>query len=116
VNSVPAHELTRTVLCKVEDCREVAVSARGRYAKLCDEHRRDAARDAAAARPAVGSRALTASPVSIKQAAQKLVSPAADLDKALQRRNAARSEAREAFAKFKAALDELHQVAREAVA
>lgn len=40
--SVPAHQLAETVNCKRPNCVGVAVQQRGRYAGLCETHRRDA--------------------------------------------------------------------------
>lgn len=116
MNSFPAHRLAQTVNCKVHGCAEQAISARGRYAKLCETHRTEKATATAATTPARTSSPSPARVVSIKQAAQKLVPAAADLDKALGRRLAAREDARQAFTVFKQALDELHRVAKEAVA
>jgi hypothetical protein len=117
VSSVSAHELVRTVLCKVEDCGEPATATRGRYALLCDTHRAEKARAVPLRTvPPLPAPAAAGSASTIKQAAQKLVPAAADLDKALGRRNLARADAVHAFTAFKQALDELHAVAKEAVA
>lgn len=112
-----AHDVTRIVNCKIHGCDEEAISARGRYAKLCETHRRIAAADAAAARPPELARANPAADrVSVRAAAQKLVPAAGELDKALARRQSARDHARAAFAEFKKALDQLHETAKQAIA
>lgn len=98
-SEVAAHDLVATVNCKVAGCGEEAVSARGRYARLCEEHRRGARRDR-----------------SIAVAAQRVFLAASELDLALKRRHVAPAAARDAIASFKAELAELHATARSALA
>lgn len=99
MNTLAAHDLVTIVNCKVAGCSQEAISARGRYARLCEEHRRAARVDH-----------------SIAAAAQRVFLAASELDLALKRRHGAPAAAVEAIELFKEELNRLHSTARSALA
>lgn len=131
MSAVGAQELMTSQDCKVPNCHGEAVPARGGPFKgLCEHHKRikveeqrqavlagfaaKKARgdnvDGAALRPAGGSK-----PGDLSRAARAVVPAAQALEKKLDRRRHATSEAKAALAAFNEALNELKVVAEAAL-
>lgn len=123
MTELAAHELTQTRDCRWPGCLVAANPryTRGYQAGYCDEHasmrgRQVAARNGHAEPAAPPIRAPKRPPASLKEAAQRLVPAASKLDQALLRRRTARDGAQQAFEVFKAALEEVQQAAKDALA
>lgn len=134
---VAAHDLAETRDCSTPNCIRDASDAptRGPYANKCAEHReltreKIAAGASASAlrrwhgdesarngsdepRPLPLSRPQTKA--SLKEAAQKLVPVAAELDKALLRKRTANGDAKRCFEAFKVAFEEIQATAKRAL-
>lgn len=84
MTEVSLHELTRTRDCKVDGCPWDAVDARGRYAGLCRDHKRDAIAAASQAARAARAERLAASPNgAIVTAAREVLDASRELERSL---------------------------------
>lgn len=114
--------------CKIEGCPFVVVNRFGKFAGLCEEHAAARSRELAEAKksgatvpPLDAGAKPPAKPKegeeqSLQALARELVPAAAALERKLDARKTARTDAQAAFEEFKARLDALSQAVRTLVA
>lgn len=85
---ISAHDLTRTVLCKVDGCDQEAVARVGTYGKLCSRHKEERRAELLGREPSTPRARATEG--TLEAAVRDLVAPARAVDRARAKADAAR--------------------------